>query len=153
MNGRPVWLASVSLRDRVLKRIVQTGLWTVERVKTANVLIDRLLEGVGDPGIERAFRMNVTRCRHRRLRPDEEERLPAYWHETPPMDLAGGPVESLWARGYEPRPSIMPCHNPHRILFDVLRQDLWVPTDCGECEPCRDRIRVRAGVASEGNAP
>ena len=150
MNGRPVWLASISLRNPVVRNIVGTSDWGPSRFRQANTIIDTLLEGLGNPEMQRAFRMNVTLCRHRALRPSEEAKLHPDWHATLPMDLAGGPIESLWHRGYDLRPSIYPCHDPEKMLIDRTRPDLWVPVDCGECQTCLDRQRARAGLPPLG---
>lgn len=145
MQGRPVWLVSVSLRRR--SRIVATGDWSAEERRQADRLIERALEGLGDPSIERQFRMNVTLCRHRALAAAEIDALPASWQTDRVWHVAGSPVEILWTRGVVESVSAQPCRAPAHRLVDVARPDLWIPDDCGQCEPC-----VARAAAIEGGA-
>jgi hypothetical protein len=100
------------------------------------------LGGIGDQTRERFFRMCITACLHRGIRPDELASIPKWWHDAEAIDIAGGPVEVLWQKGVPEIPSAMPCHNPGRQIIGT-RLDLWVPVDCGECEPCIARQNVR----------
>jgi hypothetical protein len=143
MNGRPVWLASVSHRDS-LGRIVPTGRWSERRREKADRVIERLLDGVGDPGREVAFRMNITVCRHRGLTNEEEVGLRRSFHEFKATDTAGASVELLWARGVTGA-AIQPCANPRRKpIGDSGDPDLWLPIPCEQCESCRARQEAAA---------
>ena len=147
MNGWPVWLASLSRRDR-RGRIVTTDRWTADQMAAAQTSIDTLLGQLGNPDQERSFRMCVTLCRHRALTPEEADRLPDEWWTTPARDLAGGPVEVLWSKGIPQPPSTMPCEHPTKL---PLGPGSWFPEDCGECptclarQECRSRLPVRPG--------
>ena len=149
MDGWPVWLASLSIRDRH-GQIVPTGRWEGFTMPRAQASIDTLLDGVGDPAHERSFRMCVTLCRHRALTTEEADHLPEDWWTTPARDLAGGPVEVLWSVGVPETPSTQPCANPTKV---PMGPGLYFPDDCGACETCaaratcRSRLPVRPGVA------
>lgn len=140
MSGRPVWLVSISKRDRD-GRIKGTGKWSKAEYRIAETLAHDVLKGVGVPDKERAFRMNVTFCVHRAATLDEIRGLPNDWH-CALGGLAGGPVEVLWSNGIPTSPSCRPCENPGRMDSGCGRQDLWIPVDCGECEPCRARAEM-----------
>jgi len=141
MGGRPVWLASASLRRG--REIVATGEWSrTARQRIEQVLLD-VLRGVGDRAAERLFRMNVTLCVHRALTPEEEAALPPSFHAGEPVDLAGGPVEIL-RETFNGAASTRPCERPEHHILDPYRPDLWLPGDCGACEPCRARALVKS---------
>ena len=142
MDGWPVWLASMSRRDRN-GDIIPTGKWTPEQLAEGEDMLNTLLDGVGDDSRERCFRMCMTLCRHRALSQDEVDGLPEWWDSVVPTDIAGGPVQVLWMKGVEDRPSTRPCENPGRHVIDALK-GLYLPLDCGECEPCLARIAVHA---------
>lgn len=148
MDGWPVWLASLSMRDRN-GNIIPTARWGDIRLGRAQHSIDTLLEGLGDRGRERSFRMCITLCRHRALSEAEADQLPEDWWTTPAVDLAGGPVEVLWHRGVPESLSTQPCTNPTRIPMGI---GLYLPEDCGTCEPCGarascpSRVPVRPGA-------
>lgn len=143
MNGRPVWLASVSHRDRD-GQIVPTGRWSSDVRARANALVGRALLGVGDLSREVAFRMNVTLCRHRGLTEEEEAGLPLDFHEFEATDTAGSAVELLSVRGVTGN-AIRPCENPGRTPIPGAGDpDLWLPEPCGACAPCLAREAVRA---------
>ena len=91
------------------------------------------------------FRMNVTLCLHRAATEEEIAGLPESWHNDL-SGMAGGPVEVLWTKGCGSSPSAMPCHNPHQIIVDPKRPDLWAPGDCEECEPCLARKTLRGSI-------
>src|SRR5262245_37115967 len=138
MRGRPVWLVSLSRRSPLRGGRLATSLWSERTMSDSIDLLRRVLGPAGDPEHERIFRMQVTLCIPRALTADEVERLPDYFHEAEPIDLAGGPVEVLWES--EPGlPSTMPCRDPERIPIDPRNPLLWFPSDCGRCEPCRAR--------------
>lgn len=143
MRGTPVWLASLSRTSRLTGLPYATGLWTAEMRAEGERLLKEALAGVGDPTRERLFRMNVTLCLHRALTADEVAGLPTSFHQAPPVDLAGGPVEVLWETE-EGTPSTRPCVAPHHIPLPGLGSHpmLWLPGDCGACEPCRARAAL-----------
>ena len=118
-----------------------TGLWTKQTVDDSAALLRRLIGPAGNPARERLFRMNVTLCLHRACTPEEVGALPAWFHEQPATDLAGGPVEVLWESeaGAE---TTKPCHNPIRQSFGYVDPLLWLPLDCGQCPPCRARAAL-----------
>lgn len=130
-----MWLASISLRDRFGK-IIPTENWDDRMRATMESLLDRLLEGVGDPLRERQIRMCITMCRHRAITQREFERLPQWWHDAPAVDLAGGPLEVMWHKGIPETLSTQPCVNPTKEPFGG---GLYLPVDCGECPSCRAR--------------
>ncbi len=101
--------------------------------------LDVLMAGVGDVDRQREFRMCITLCRHRALTQGEFDALPVWWHEAPPYDIAGGPVEVRWHRGVPESPSTKPCANPHRERVGSPVERLWLPMDCGACESCLAR--------------
>lgn len=144
MQGQPVWLASVSRTSVITGRFTPVVRWTPEQMREARSLLFGVLRGAGDRGRERLFRMNVTLCLHRALTDDEVRRLPGGCAFTP-VNLAGGPVEVLWES--EPGgPSTRPCEVPIRQPFpgEPADPDLWLPIDCGRCEPCRERAELEA---------
>ena len=135
-----MWLASASVWRG--SWIVGTGQWRPRvRDQVAAILRDEVMDGIGDLDAQRLFRMNVTLCLHRSLTTQEEERLPADWHEVPPLDIAGGPVEVLW-ENVPARPSAQPCGQPRHVQAPPGRPDLWIPEDCGRCEPCLARAEI-----------
>lgn len=75
MAGRPVWLASVTLRD-ALGGIRPTPTWLLSDYARAERVLGEVLRGVGDQTREVVFRMNLTLCRHRGLTEEEEAGLP-----------------------------------------------------------------------------
>lgn len=111
------------------------------------------LGGIGDESRERFFRMCITACLHRGVRADELALIPAWWHEADAVDIAGGPVEVLRSTGVPEIPSAMPCRNSGRQALDPFRSDLWIPVDCGACEPCRARQAVRTRGPLRGGRP
>jgi hypothetical protein len=137
MEGRPVWLASVSYRPD--HRPKATGRWPQRILDRATRMTEEMLEGVGDESREVLFRMNVTLCRHRGLTDDEEAALPASFHDFCPTDTAGTAVELLWRRGVTSM-AVEPCENPGRDpLPGNPDPDLWIPRACGRCPTCRAR--------------
>jgi hypothetical protein len=136
MDGWPVWLASLSFRDRFGK-IVPTEKWSENVRREAERSIDVLLEGVGNPLMERQFRMCITMCRHRALSTRENEDLPQWWKDTPSIDLAGGPIEVLWHKGIPETLSTQPCRNP--IKEPLSTPGTYLPLDCGKCDSCLAR--------------
>lgn len=148
MSGWPVWLASASLRDR--RGQIRSALgWDEPTAAAVSATLDTLLAGVGDPAHEREFVMCVTLCRHRALTEAEFAQLPAWWHEADAVDIAGGPVAVRWSRGVPATPAIEPCTNPGRERVGDPIGGLYLPEDCGQCEPCRARASCRslAGAA------
>lgn len=139
MGGRPVWLASYSLRKN--GRIVATGKYSQQQRRRAIAALKDLLDGSGDDAAMRVFRMNVTMCLHKALSADEETKIPPEWLTEKGRDIAGGPVEVL-EETVEGAPSTRPCVDPPRIVLDRSRPDLWVPGFCGKCAPCIARMEV-----------
>jgi hypothetical protein len=143
MDGEPVWLCSVSHGGP--RGIIGTGDWGPAEFALAERLAHSALKGVGDPGRERAFRMNITFCIHRAVSAAEKASLPACWAGAPGA-LAGGPVEVLWSRGIPHRAAAMPCEKPTRLVIDRSRPDLWLPTDCQKCSPCLARLAIERTI-------
>jgi hypothetical protein len=141
MNGQPVWLASISLRDAA-GRIRAVPRWTLDERLLAEARLRELLEPVGDRARERLFRMNVTLCLHRAATDEEVARQPAWFHTHPAVALAGGPVEVLW-ENVSGSASTKPCDRPTKIPLDVRDPLLWFPKDCGACPPCRARAAIQ----------
>jgi len=139
MDGEPVWLCSVS--HQLNGRIVATGTWKKHDFAFAERLAHTALAGVGDQARERAFRMNITFCIHRAVSAFEKATLPRSW-ACATGGMAGGPVQVLWSRGIAHRPAAMPCVNPGHLLINPERPDLWLPDDCGQCEPCLARAAI-----------
>jgi hypothetical protein len=138
-----VWLASVSLRDR-RGEIIGTAKWGErEWAHAQDVLSNVALAGAGDESRVRMFRMCITACLHRGIRDDELRQIPHWWFDAEAVDIAGGPVEIIYARGVPDIESAKPCHRPRKQVLDLRRLDLWLPVDCGECSPCRARATVR----------
>jgi hypothetical protein len=142
-----VWLASVSRRHHLSGAIVPTGDWITRpalRNKGVRVLKE-VLRGVGDTAFERLFRMNATLCLHRAMTEEEVSGLPDWWHEAPAVGIAGPAVEVLSSRGASGRPAQQPCERPLRTLPPIPGYDprLWIPEGCLQCEPCKDRQRIR----------
>lgn len=138
MLGQPVWLASVSWRQR--GSIVNTANWG-PKCERGEQILRQAIGPLGDRRRERLFRMNVTLCLHRAMTDAEVASLPPYFASDPPTDLAGGPVEVLWESELG-APSTRPCAEPRQALTDWRRPDLWVPMDCGVCSSCQARSRV-----------
>ncbi|GAC1394262.1 MAG: hypothetical protein NVSMB31_14510 [Vulcanimicrobiaceae bacterium] len=137
MQGWPVWLASISIKDR--GTIIPTEQWSRMRMKTALSTLESVLFRVGDQRKERAFRMCATLCIHRAVSSAEASMLPADWFKEPGTDLAGGSLEILYERGYASPMSTKPCTQPLRQYLDARQPKIFLPIDCGECEPCRAR--------------
>jgi hypothetical protein len=140
MHGVPVFLASVSLEDRD-HRTVATGNWTPAQLAQGTRILRQALEGVGDPKRERLFRMNITLCMHRACTASEVAGLPQSW-QSGLWAMAGGAVEILW-QNVPDTPSCRPCEFPHHRVVDPRRPDLWIPDDCGCCDPCAARAALR----------
>lgn len=145
MGGWPVWLASASLRDRH-GRIHPAKDWDEPTTQRVSDGLTVLLDGVGDDDHEREFRMCITLCRHRALTDAEFAALPEWWHAADAVDIAGGPVEVRWSHNVPDTPATQPCVAPGKI---ALGDGLWLPEDCGECEPCCARASCHslAGAA------
>jgi hypothetical protein len=109
----------------------------------------QVLKDVGDQEKGwRMFRMNITYCLHVAVSDHELELLPGVWQDQPGGALAGGPVAILDAGNCGTAPSVLPCENPGREVLPMAPgnryrdPDMWFPRDCGQCEPCLDRIRI-----------
>ena len=140
MNGRPVWLASIS-RVRPNNRTLYVPEWSPAQRRDAERRLRALLEGAGDPTAERLFRMNLTLCLHRAARPDEIEAAPPWFVTAPGIGLAGGPVEIL-TETIAGAPSTKPCEAPGRRVLEAGHPHAWIPIDCGACAPCVARARI-----------
>jgi hypothetical protein len=143
MDGAPVWLVSVSRRSPLTGRIRTVPTWNEAERQETVALMRQVLEGAGDPGRERIFRIQVTMCLHRALSDAEIAGLPRWFHEAEAIGIAGGPVAILW-ENVAGRASTKPCENPHRRLLDPGsgQLDVWIPIDCGWCEPCQARAAI-----------
>jgi len=141
MRGQPVWLASLSQRNKKTDKILTTGHWEPERIAAGHELLRRVLNGVGDPDQERLFRMNVTLCVHRAASKSEMKRLPPAFTEAEPIDIAGGPVEVLW-ENVPGDPSTKPCERPRKHMLDYRQPEVWIPIDCQRCTPCIARATL-----------
>lgn len=134
-------------------RIICTDRWAQGRIAFGNrhvppiEVLHRVLDGVGDPSKERLFRMNVSLCLHRGATVEEIAGLPQRWQDDT-AGMAGGPVEVLWEMGCKALSSALPCERPEHILPDLRRPDLWIPNDCGECDPCKARLEISAREAA-----
>ncbi len=142
MSGRPVWLASGSLRDDSGRLVLTGEMRGAQRVQVTDALVE-LLDGIGNPEHERCFRMNATICIHRALSASEEASLSPEWCALPAIHLAGGPVELLWSRGVQDTPSVRPCKQPTKHWLD---RRTWIPLDCGRCAPCVARRAIEESV-------
>lgn len=108
----------------------------------------KVLDGVGDPTHERMFRMCLTMCFQRALT-DEERTGLGDACQIEPEHLAGGSLEVLFHNGPPEPQSAKPCENVGRndlrrpmLYGDRWWPRIWVPVDCGECEPCEARIEA-----------
>ena len=140
MDGRPVWLASVS-RIHKSGRTFYVPEWSAVQLRQAERLLRSVLAGAGDPAFERLFRMNITLCLHRAATPAEVLAAPSWFLTAAGSGLAGGPVAVLreTVRGAL---STKPCEAPGRQVIDRSNPHGWIPIDCGACPPCRARERV-----------
>lgn len=143
MSGWPVWLASMSMRNRH-GQIIAAEHWC--RHPVAYRALCKVLRGVGDPSRERLFRMNVTLCLHRAVTAEEIASLPQTWKDDL-SGMAGGPVEILWSKGVEAPESCKPCLSPGRNNAIPGRPDLWIPLDCRKCPPCLARRQIEEALA------
>jgi hypothetical protein len=124
-------------------RCARTDRWSKrERKRLTQYLRTDVLAGLGDPTVERVFRMNVTLCIHRLCTPPEAERAMRMWEGTEHRDLAGQPIEILEEIGCSSALSTRPCDNPRRLVMVPSRPDLWVPQDCGACPSCQARAEL-----------
>lgn len=139
MDGRPVWLASYSLREN--GRLVATGRYSQQQRRSAIQRLRDLLRDVGDDARTRVFRMNVTICLHKALTDEEALAIVPGWSCGAARDIAGGPVEIL-EESAPGAPSTRPCVAPKRGIISRERPDLWFPIDCGQCESCRARASL-----------
>lgn len=152
MAGVPVYLASISRRSSQTGRTIPTPLWSTQTMADSWALLRRVLGPAGDASRERIFRMQVTTCLHRALRPEEVRALPPYFHTAAPTDLAGGPVEILFETE-EGLASTRPCQHPTRHALEPDRPLMWIPLDCGACGPCLARAGLDAELDATGRTP
>lgn len=107
-------------------------------MRAAEKLLRETVAGVGNSARERLFRMNVTLCLHRAATDEEVAAQPPWFLTAPGNGLAGGPVQVL-NETEEGSQSTKPCFNPVRYVIDRDSPHGWIPTDCGQCEPCLAR--------------
>jgi hypothetical protein len=150
MDGQPVWLASMSYRNKS-GQFINTAKWKDsmrilnKRQKPSAVLQD-IIGPLGDESKERCFRMNMTMCLHRAATDEEVKSLPKTWQQQLP-GLAGGPIEILWST-VPISDSARPCHAPTPLVAIKNRPDLFIPQDCHQCLPCKARLALCANVVS-----
>jgi len=156
MQGRPVWLASISKRNTKTGQIIPNTRWPAWVKDKAKRTLWQTLKGAGDMNQGwRMFRMNITYCLHVAVSDHELELLPGVWQDQPGGALAGGPVAVLDSGNCGTSPSVLPCENPGREALPlsgdqmVTDPDMWFPRDCGLCEPCLDRIRIEEMIGGE----
>lgn len=139
-NARQVWLASISHWPH--GRNLPFERWGRGVTLLARRGIVELLDGVGDPDMERGFAMVMTMCAHRAVTDDELAGLPP----GKSVHLAGAGVRELWRTPLFPAPglSLQRCE---RAVFTTWH-GIKVPGDCGECPPCL----VRAELERERSA-
>src|SRR5262245_37898311 len=140
MDGDPVYLASLSRWSVLTNNTVLVPNWPKPWLKEGIDILRSTIGPLGDKKRERVFRMNLTLCLHRALRPEEVARLPASFWALPQGGLAGGPVEILW-ENVKGALSTQPCQRPHKRIIPQHAHDLngWIPIDCGRCPSCLAR--------------
>lgn len=146
MGGRPVWLASTSIRNRY-GQLIPSSIWRADRrtLDRLERISRRAIQGVGDYTAQRFFRMPITACFHRALTLEEEAGLPDGWKDAPAVDLAGGGIETFWSTVGDPL-SVQPCDNPGKepLPGGAWHPDLYLIIECGDCPSCRARLAVRS---------
>lgn len=145
MNGRPVWLASLSLRtySGALRPAMQ---WNKADIKKARKILTHTLRGVGDPAYERYFLMPITGCVQRALQPAEILGLPEWWQTAAVVHMAGGPLRIIDETIQGSR-STQPCAAPR---WQHLEGDAWLANDCQHCASCEARLK---GAACQAPLP
>jgi hypothetical protein len=148
----PIWLAFVTVRD-MMNRVIPTSSWSAHRAELLIALLQRVLGEVGDHRYERIFRMQPSLCLQRACSGAEIDSI-ADRNERKVGHLAGGPVDVLFSFfERRDRPSSLPCKDPIRVPIEEgvnTHADLWVPVDCGLCEPCLNRGAIRDQLEVEG---
>lgn len=132
-----MWLASIShWRDG---RNVPFEQWGNGVTNIARRLALELLDGVGDPSMERHFAMVMTFCVHRAV---SDEELAAYCSTGRTSHLAGPPVKELYRTEAFPALPLTAqrCERGKWAYLHAGNQRLRVPGDCGECPPCLARL-------------
>lgn len=134
-----MWLASISRRLGKSNDPHPAESYSARERQQAEILLHRVLDGVGDERWGRHFRMCLTQCLHRGLSDAELERL-STGACTVGRGIAGAPLEVFWQRGVpDDCQSAKPCHAPGR---DYLTPTIYLPRDCGTCVPCRARSDI-----------
>lgn len=160
MGGRPVWLASCSVRDLTKADskvggplLLTTEKWTPLVRLEAMRQLRLALAGVGDDKLERCFRMCATLCVHRAVTDAELAGLSDEWRCVVPRDLAGTPLEVLWqTAGVPDVPSAQPCRAPRLLLVrELAHLGVFIPEGCGRCDTCQAR-KVKQAEALEEHA-
>lgn len=120
--------------------------WLEWQKKASRQALWQVLRNVGDRAKGwRLFRMNITYCLHLAVSDEELEVLGPQWMDQPGGALAGGPVQVLDFGNCGTAPSVLPCENPGHEMLPMapgqveIDPDMWLPRDCGICEPCLDR--------------
>ena len=122
--------------------MVPTFRYDANQRHNAELMLARLLYGVGDERWGRFFRMNLTYCLHRGVSDTELASVSCSWGDIPAKDIAGGPVEVFWTKGIPAgMVSADPCQAPIR---QYVSGEIWLPIDCGECPPCKARAAIMA---------
>lgn len=141
MNGRPVWLASGSVRDS-FGRAIPSARWTFKDLSLLERTLLSVLEGVGDQAFERFFQMPVTGCIHRKLTEKEEAGLHPSWNAAKAVHMAGGPlaiIRETCEGSDSTKPCVQPLHLPSPGDPD---DDVFLLEDCGLCVPCKARLAL-----------
>lgn len=128
--------------------------WDEQELRDGARLLGQSLKGVGDRRWERMFRMCATLCLHRGLSDEEIENMPGGCSLS--RVLAGGPVVVYYSRGVpEGLRSCDPCESPGKNMLTGPpnnRWPVWLPVDCGRCQPCLDRAAIEGDPMAWLNA-
>lgn len=130
-----MWLCSISRWQH--GRNVPFARWGHGVRNEALTLAHRLLDGRGQPDMERRFAMCMTLCVHRTVNDDELAVCPA----GRASHLAGPAVEELWvAPGWPELPlTAQRCERGVWATVQVGGERVKLPGDCDECPPCLAR--------------
>jgi hypothetical protein len=142
MDGQPVWLASIS-RRRANGRQVYVPEWSASQRRDAERRLYDLVAGIGDPGRDRMFRMNITLCLHRAATDGEVAAAPPWFLTARGRGLAGPPVEII-SETVQGALSTRPCANPTRQQLGDKSPHAWMPIQCGQCPSCLARLALMA---------
>lgn len=131
-----MWLASIS-QQSTKGDMVMTDRWGHGVMRKARQAAKELLSGVGDPFVERGFRMLATLCVHRVVTDAELTACPTKRARF----LAGPPVEELWRTESFPELPLTAkrCLNCVWQTVRIADKSVKIPGDCGDCPPCLAR--------------